>query len=338
MCTNHVSPKGACTKSTGRRIYGMVYHRVSTNTRGTRNRTRWGRQSAGKPALKRAFTGPQRGSQQDCWLAGMIAGTTSAHEIMTAIIMPAQWRTLAVAISFAFFLWSAPNSPISFKSDVAPILEKNCLACHGPARQMSMLDLSNRAAALKGGQKGPAIIPGNASGSPLYRRLTGQDKPAMPLGGKLSATEIATVQKWIDAGAAWDEAVSSEQDRNWWAFRRSSSQTAPRMSEARWNANPIDAFLKKALDEKGLEPAPRAGRRTLLRRAYLDLIGLLPSPREVEAFVNDNTNDAWEKRIDELLASTHYGERWGRHWLDVARYADSWGHIHDDDNAEAWRY
>ena len=102
--------------------------------------------------------------------------------------------------------------------------------------------------------------------------------------------------------------------------------------------NPIDAFLKQALDAKGLEAAPPADRRTLIRRAYLDMIGLLPSPDEVEAFVNDPAPDAWEKVVDRLLASPHYGERWGRHWLDVARYADSSGHIHDDDNPNAWKY
>src|SRR5437867_7569492 len=104
--------------------------------------------------------------------------------------MSAHWRLVAFAMSSAILLWSAPNGPISFKTDIAPILEKNCLACHGAAKQMSMLDLSSRAAALKGGQKGPAIVPGSASGSPLYRRLTGEEQPAMPLVGKLSPTEI----------------------------------------------------------------------------------------------------------------------------------------------------
>src|SRR5438874_1636007 len=108
-------------------------------------------------------------------------------------------------------LWSAPNASVSFKGDVAPILEKNCLACHGAGQQLSQLDLSSRAAALKGGQRGPAIIPGKAASSPLYRRVTGQDQPAMPMGGKLSAADIATIQKWIDAGAPWEDspAVSS---------------------------------------------------------------------------------------------------------------------------------
>jgi hypothetical protein len=207
---------------------------------------------------------------------------------------------------------------------------------------MSMLDLSTRAAALKGGKKGSAILPGNAAGSPLYRRLTGQDQPAMPLGSKLTPAEIAIIEKWIDAGALWEDAPSAsnpkDRDRTWWAFRQPIRPAVPQVSDARWAANPIDAFVQKALDKKGLEPAPRADRRTLLRRAYLDLIGLLPAPAELEEFVNDRAPDAWEKRIDGLLASPNYGERWGRHWLDVARYADSWGHIHDDDNPEAWRY
>jgi hypothetical protein len=210
---------------------------------------------------------------------------------------------------------------------------------------MSALDLSSRAAALKGGQKsGPAIVPGNAAASPFYRRITGADQPAMPLGGKLSAAEIAILKQWIDAGAPWDatadpgDKVFTDQQRNWWAFRKPVRHPVPQPGDRRWQENPIDGFIKKVLDEKGLEPAPPADRRTLLRRAWLDLIGLLPPAEEVEAFVNNKAPDAWEKRVDSLLASPHYGERWARHWLDVARYADSWGHIHDDDNPNAWRY
>ncbi|MGH8247170.1 MAG: DUF1549 domain-containing protein, partial [Gammaproteobacteria bacterium] len=253
-----------------------------------------------------------------------------------------------------------PQSPVPFSRDVAPILGRNCLSCHGaagpPGQLMSLLDLRTRAGMLKGGQKnGPAIIPGNAARSPLYRRITGQEQPAMPLGGKLTDAEIATLKNWIDAGAVWEggdlsavadnapkaearETIFTEQDRNWWAFRKPLRSPIPRVSSQRWNAHPIDAFLKKTLDEKGLEPAPPASRQMLIRRAYLDLVGLLPPPEEVEAFVNDRSPNAWEKRVDQLLASPHYGERWARHWLDVARYADSWGHIHDDDNPNAWRY
>jgi len=204
---------------------------------------------------------------------------------------------------------------------------------------------------LKGGEKsGAAIVPGNSTKSPLYRRVTGEDQPVMPLGAKLSDAEIAILKRWIDTGAAWEgaglatpvraktneKAVSGQ--RNWWAFRMPVRHSIPKISDERWKEHPVDAFLKKVLDANGLEPAPRADRRTLIRRAYLDVIGLLPPSEEVEAFVNDPSLYAWEKRIDQLLASSHYGERWARHWLDVARYADSWGHIHDDDNPNAWRF
>src|SRR5207244_12401563 len=158
----------------------------------------------------------------------------------------------------------------------------------------------------------------------------------------------------IDSGAAGAGAVSAQatpaaaptaaekkftdQDRAWWAFRQPVRHPLPQVSDARWKANPIDTFVKRALDDNGLEPAPPADRRTLIRRGYLDMIGLTPPPDEVEAFVNDPAPDAWEKRVDQLLASPHYGERWGRHWLGVARYADSSGHIHDDDSPNAWKY
>ena len=263
----------------------------------------------------------------------------------------------AVLLLGGIILWSAPNEPpsVSFSRHVAPILARNCVSCHGGAQQMSQYVLTTRAAALKGGQKGLAIVPGDAARSALYRRLTGQEQPAMPLGGNLSEAEIATVKKWIDSGAAWEgpaiaatspapqppetvEKAFTEKDRNWWAFRKPVRHPVPQVTDTRWSAHPVDAFLKKALDGKGLEAAPPADRRTLIRRAYLDILGLTPPPDVVEAFVSDTAPDAWEKQIDKLLASPHYGERWGRHWLDVARYADSWGHIHDDDNPNAWRY
>jgi len=226
-----------------------------------------------------------------------------------------------------------------FTRDVGPILAKNCLSCHNNSQQLSQLDLSSRASALKGGQKsGPSIVPGDAAKSPLYRRVTGEDQPAMPLGSRLTDAEIKIIREWIESGAAWGEAVSAastaaKPSSDWWAFRPPARQVLPVAGR-----NPIDAFIYKMLDQQKLEPAPQADRPTLIRRLYLDMIGLLPPPEEVDAFVNDPSPNAWEKRVDQALASPHYGERWGRHWLDVARYADSWGHIHDDDNPNAWKY
>ncbi len=244
--------------------------------------------------------------------------------------------------------------------EVLPVLRQKCFQCHGEALQMAKLDLRTAEAALKGGDKGPAIVPGNAQASRLYRRVAGLEQPVMPMAPlpALPPHEVALLKDWIDQGAHWapeqaatqpppppsgygkdyKERVINDEDRKWWAFRKPVRHPAPRVAEARWNASPIDAFVKKAMDQKGLVPAPQADRNTLIRRAYLDLIGLLPSPQETEAFVNDPSPRAYENLIDRLLASPHYGERWARYWLDVVRYADSSGFEHDRDLATAWRY
>lgn len=244
--------------------------------------------------------------------------------------------------------------------EVLPILKQKCFQCHGEAVQMAKLDLRTAEAALKGGDKGPAVVPGNAKASRLYRRVAGLEQPAMPMAPlpALAPHEVALLKDWIDQGARWGseqtaaaknepaggygkdykERVITDEDRKWWAFQKPVRHPAPQVAGARWNANPIDAFVKKAMDQKGLVPAPQADRNTLIRRAYLDLIGLLPSPPEVDAFVNDPSPRAYENLIDRLLASPHYGERWARYWLDVVRYADSSGFEHDRDLATAWRY
>ncbi|MBI3697989.1 MAG: PSD1 domain-containing protein [Acidobacteria bacterium] len=244
--------------------------------------------------------------------------------------------------------------------DVTPILKQKCFQCHSEALQMSKLDLRTRESMLKGGEKGPAIVPGNAEESRLYRRVAGLEKPQMPMAPlpPLTPQEITVLKEWIDGGANWTavdnpkpnvvagggygkdykEKPITEQDRKWWAFQKPVRHPVPKVAEARWSANPIDAFIRQALDQKGLAPAPPADRNTLIRRAYLDLLGLLPSPEEVDAFVNDRSPRAYESLIDRLLASPQYGERWGRFWLDVARYADSSGYEHDRDISNAWKY
>jgi Protein of unknown function (DUF1553)/Protein of unknown function (DUF1549)/Planctomycete cytochrome C len=252
---------------------------------------------------------------------------------------------------------SRAQEAVSFANDIRPLLQANCETCHGDLK-VSGLDLRTREGALKGGEHGVAIVPGSADQSRLYRRVAGLEQPSMPMDGTLTAQQIASIKAWIDQGAHWDLAAAAEAPtaespratapaaveqaeipaaaRDYWAFKLPVQAPVPTVS-ARF-ANPIDRFLEKARQDKGLEPAPRASRLTLLRRAYLDLIGLPPSPAETAAFLADSAPDAWERLIDTLLASPHYGERWGRHWLDVARYADSSGFEQDYDRPNAWRY
>jgi len=214
--------------------------------------------------------------------------------------------------------------------------------------QLAKLDLRSREAALRGGEKGPSIVPGKPEQSLLYKRCAGLDKPAMPMDGKLSAAEVDLLKRWIEQDAKWDERiegtsvdVSALEDmkipdsaRQYWAFQKPVRTKVPVTGAE----HPVDAFLRKTLVERGLKQAPHASKETMVRRAYLDLIGLPPTPEETRAYLNDKSPRAWENLIEKLLASPHYGERWGRHWLDVARYADSNGYEHDFDRPNAWRY
>jgi hypothetical protein len=248
-------------------------------------------------------------------------------------------------------LLGAADKPVSFTADIRPILESSCWKCHGGAVRLSALDLRSRESALQGGRRGPAIVPGKAAESRLYRAVAGLEKPSMPLDGKLTAGQIDLIRDWIDQGARWDLAPAPSDStpsaaledmpippeaRRYWAFQKPVRAPVPDAPASL--TNPIDRFLEKARRERGLPSAPRADRVTLLRRAYMDLIGLPPTPGETAAYLADNSPRAWENLIEKLLASPHYGERWGRHWLDVARYADSSGFEHDFDRPNAWRY
>ena len=269
-----------------------------------------------------------------------------------------------IACTAVTLTWS-PRTQAQQASDVdAQAVLKRCTQCHGAMLQMSKLDLSTREGMLKGGEKGPAVVPGNAEASPLYRRVAGLQTPAMPMAPvpALNGQEIALIKDWINQGAKWPSAAApvptatsaaavsaaypggytpreiTAQDRQWWAFQKPVHNAPPAVREARWSRNPIDAFVESMREKKSLEPAPQANRRTLIRRAYLDLIGLLPPPEAVDAFVKDPARDAYEKLVDRLLASPNYGERWGRNWLDVVRYADSSGFEFDITVDNAWRY
>ncbi|MDX1981525.1 MAG: PSD1 and planctomycete cytochrome C domain-containing protein [Bryobacteraceae bacterium] len=248
-----------------------------------------------------------------------------------------------------FFFAVTLSANTSFTRDVLPILQRNCVGCHGNAQQMSGFSLSKRESAIRGGSQGAAIVPGKSGESALIRRVTGVLQPSMPVGGKLSDMEIATLKKWIDEGAPWEGTVTAappaqtsrkitDADRNWWAFRKPVHQAPPAVSDPRWKRNAVDAFIFAKLQERELQPVARADKATLVRRAYLDLTGLPPTAEQASAFVNDTSPEAFTKLVDRLLASPHYGERWGRHWLDVARYADSGGYEQDFTYPNAWRY
>ena len=245
--------------------------------------------------------------------------------------------------------------PVSFPQQIRPILEASCWKCHGASLQLSRLDLRTRESALRGGERGPALVPGDAAESRLFRLISGKEKPSMPMDGtKLTDEQIAAIKNWIEQGAPWggesaagaappapaavEEMPISPEARKYWAFQKPVIRQVPTARSQRSNGHPIDAFLMKAMEERGLEPAPEADPRTLVRRAYLDLTGLPPTPADIAQFLSDRAADRWERLIERLLASPHYGEVWGRHWLDVARYADSNGFEHDFDRPNAWRY
>ncbi len=237
-------------------------------------------------------------------------------------------------------LFGSLPAQTDFVRDVQPIFAKSCYGCHGPKREMGGLRLDVKKAALAGGLSGNPIQPKNAAESILYQRVAGiGDQARMPMGGKLDPEQIATIRNWIDQGAVWPDAATVEVTsiKRHWAFIPPQRPVAPAVSNSRWVVNPIDAFILARLDKEGLKPSPEADRVTLLRRVSLDLIGLPPTIAEVDAFLKDKSKNAYEKQVDRLLQSPHYGERWGRHWLDAARYADSDGY-EKDKIRQVWAY
>jgi mono/diheme cytochrome c family protein len=230
---------------------------------------------------------------------------------------------------------------VDFTTQVQPILRRNCIACHGPAVQQGGLRLDDAAAALKGGYSGAAILPGMASESPLVKRIHG-DKglPAMPPGPKrLTENERAVIEAWIQAGAKFPvnyvaAARASAARSKHWAFQLVES---PRLPDGA-ATHVVDRFVLARLAKEGIAPAPEADRRTLLRRLSLDLIGLPPTPEEMTEFLADQRPGAYDRQVDRLLASPHFGEKWARHWLDQARYADSDGYEKDYIRPYAWRW
>ncbi len=216
-----------------------------------------------------------------------------------------------------------------FENKVRPVLANNCYACHTNS-EMGGLRVDNRESLLKGGKSGPAIIPGDPDKSLLVQAVRQTGELKMPKGGKLKPADVAALTEWVKMGAPWPEAakinpvayVITPQQRAFWSFQPLRQPSIPQVKEKSWVKNDIDRLVLAKLESEGLRPVAAADRRTLIRRATLDLIGLPPTPEEIDAFVNDKSPRAFEKVVDRLLASPQYGERWGRHWLDVVRYAE----------------
>jgi Protein of unknown function (DUF1553)/Protein of unknown function (DUF1549)/Planctomycete cytochrome C len=226
-----------------------------------------------------------------------------------------------------------------FVRDIAPILAENCVTCHGPTQQQSRLRLDARSLALKGGLSGKVIVPGKGKDSLLVRRLRGQVAPRMPFEkSPLSPDRIALIEGWIDAGAPGPDDVPAEaRSATHWAYVKPVRPALPTVAKPEWVKNPIDAFVLARLEREGLAPSPEAEPEVLIRRLSLDLVGLPPTLAEIDAFLADRGPGAYDRAVDRLLAAPHYGERWARPWLDLARYADSNGY-EKDQLRTAWKY
>jgi len=221
---------------------------------------------------------------------------------------------------------------------VRQVLSDSCVKCHNADQRKGGLDLTRRDSALQGGETGAAIVPGNPEESLLLEKVASGE---MPPKGAVGAETVAAIRSWIATGALYvDEPVTPPRaGTDWWSLRPIQRPPVPRPNGAsRWIRTPIDAFIWTGLATQGLEPAPEADRRSLIRRLSFDLIGLPPTPEEIEAFVNDADPLAYEKLVDRLLASPHYGERWGRHWLDVVRFGESEGYETNMPRPSAWPY
>ena len=228
-----------------------------------------------------------------------------------------------------------------FENEVRPLLSTKCAACHNDKLLTSGLSVGSRESILMGGNRGQAAFPGSPEDSLLIHATRHTEELKMPPGGKLAPEEITALVRWVQLGLPWPVAARAkgpaDDSSRHWSFQPIRRPRPPEVSRESWVRNPIDRFILARIENKGLTPSPEAERTTLIRRLYIDLVGLLPAPEEVDAFVNDDRPDAYEQLVDQVLDSPHYGERWARHWLDLARYADSNGYNNDGER-KIWMY
>ncbi len=238
-----------------------------------------------------------------------------------------------------------------FKNGVGALLKEHCVECHGGGKTKGDFDLATREGLIKGGADGPAVVVGKSKESKLLKLLNHAEEPHMPSKKpQLPADAIAKIAAWIDAGAPYadslisnakvvkDRSVITEQDRKFWSFQPLARVTPPAIKTKNWARGPIDQFILAKLEAKNIKPNPAVDKRKLVRRVYFDLLGLPPTPEQIEAFVADTDPTAYEKLLDRLLADPHYGERWARHWLDLARFGESHGYEQDYDRPFAYHY
>lgn len=258
-------------------------------------------------------------------------------------------RRTAIVCSrvICFFFLVLFHGPVFGSVEALGLLETHCVRCHGGEKTKAGLDLTTREALMRGGESGSSVIPGKPTDSLLIQMVRHEAEPAMPYKErKLSSEEISVLEMWVKDGVPFSRLVRttlpkereakfviSEKEKQHWAFQPLKAPPVPNDSK-----NPIDAFLLERLEEKGLSFAPKATREQLIRRVYFDLVGLPPSPAEIDTFLRDTSPTAFNTLVERLLASKHYGERWARHWLDLARYAETDGFEHDAVRPHSWRY
>src|SRR5439155_10130665 len=254
----------------------------------------------------------------------------TGYNVNPGVVMDMKAGALAwIAVTVLPPAWAA--------SPVEELLRRNCAECHSEKLRTSGFSVASVGSVMEGGAKhGAAIIAGHPERSPLVQLIKGQLAPRMPLGRELTAAEIASVEDWV---RSLPPAPTTAAASDWrWPYERPVKHDPPAVADASWIRNPIDDFVLSKLERAGLRPAPEASKRVLARRVDVDLIGMPPSPEELQSFLSDESPDAYAKLIDKLLADPRYGERWGRHWLDLARYGETSGLEGDGPLGNVWRY
>ncbi|MCI0745892.1 MAG: PSD1 and planctomycete cytochrome C domain-containing protein [Verrucomicrobia subdivision 3 bacterium] len=234
----------------------------------------------------------------------------------------------------------SPAAEPAIGAQVRAVFEEKCFSCHGPEKQKGGLRLDSREAVLGGGDSGAAILPGKGLASLLYSNVAGLNPDTImpPKGERLTSNQVALIVSWIDRGAPWPEGVASAAKSAHWAFRAPVRPAIPKVKNSKWVRNEVDSFILSRLESEKIKPSPEADRHSLIRRLSLDLTGLPPKPEQIEAFVNDRSPKVYERLVEEFLGSQRYGEQWARHWLDLARYADTDGYEKDFYRPHAWRW